>query len=132
MSNARSRAQDDKDFNSEKISELCRYIGFGLLASYYAVTLGDPAGTIARRLLEHPALLSMTVVWGSTIVLFDYLQYVFGYWSSQLVLWRDEGGWNANSPLYVGRQISFLVKQGAALCGAVSYAALIVSSASYA
>lgn len=73
MPSQQERTEDVK-FYSVRISETSRFIGFGLLAVFYAIKV-EPSGSLAAN----DCLVMSVGVFGALSVLFDYLQYVFGY-----------------------------------------------------
>lgn len=62
---------------SGKISESCRYVGFGLLAIFYSVKFGDDSMQAIYK--NHPWLVLAVGLFGFLAIFFDYLQYYFGY-----------------------------------------------------
>jgi len=104
-----------------RISETTRYVGFGLLAVYYALRTADSA--YAHGLAEaHPCLLRLMGVSGLGAIILDYLQYVLGSKSVNEALNRPSLDYDETSVWYRGRAITFVLKQWAALIGAASLA----------
>ena len=122
--NERARIIQQKSDVSAKISETCRYIGFGLVALYYATKVGDSAFTIVLR--EHqPFWIFLVGLMGALTILSDYLQYFCGYWSAENALKRDPPDYDSESEWYRARRAFFYTKQGTALVGAVALVVLI-------
>ena len=104
-----------------RISETTRYVGFGLLAVYYALRTAD--SSYAHGLAEtYPWLLRLIGVSGLAAIILDYLQYVFGSRSVNEGLNRPSLDYDETSVWYRGRAITFVLKQWAALIGAASLA----------
>jgi len=105
---------------SSRVSETTRYIGFGLLATFYAMISGDDAFFVEAR-THWPLLLRLIALTGSIAVLLDYLHYVFAYWSTERALERTDApneygtGWFS----YRGENACFWGKQAAAIIGCV-------------
>jgi hypothetical protein len=99
------------DAVSTKISDLVRYISFGILAVAYSIFTSE--SDFAKELLRSSALvvLAMAALSACSIV-FDYLQYLFGFFNSQIAL--GQGGDDLSYPkglfLY-GRYLFFYLKQ---------------------
>lgn len=116
---------DEKRLVTSRISETTRYIGFGLLATFYALlSSNDPFP--AHLKADHSLALRLMALCGVVAVLFDYLQYVFGRRAVQNALDRKDKPFTYNRtwPSYRARQGCFWVKQAAALVG--SFILLIV------
>lgn len=115
--------KDDADFNSSRISETSRYVGFGLLATYYALKV-DQSASIATD----SGLVTAVGLAGALAVLFDYLQYVFGYALARSALGDAEYRYHQGVakiwfPL---KTIAFWLKQVAAIGGSVAVILLIL------
>jgi hypothetical protein len=102
---------------SAKISENCRYIGFGLILVYYAARSNESKFS-ASLLYDHRETIFSVGLFGALTIFFDYLQYVCGYFSADDALKRTPAQYNDNSIWYHGRHVSFYAKQLAALLGA--------------
>jgi len=110
---------DEKDFVTGRISETCRYIGYGLLAIFY--TLHSSENAFAKALLEkNSSLLYIMAVSGTAAIVFDYLQYLFGNLAAEQAL-RETGAnqylYNKKWISYRGRNFCFVLKQITALVG---------------
>ena len=116
----KDRVQQDKDFTSARISDLSRYIGFGLAGVVFLLltSSSDYAEAMVRN-FQAPLVLSATL--GCLTVLFDYLHYFFGYLSSRTTAKDTERNYqfNPQSKLYVWRFRFFWAKQVCAVLGAV-------------
>jgi hypothetical protein len=125
----RKELDAEKDYYSSRISETSRFVGFGLLASYYALTV-SPTGAFQAN--EH--LLTGVGFLGAWAVFFDYLQYVTGYLMTRATHRKggDSGPYSYGdgaAAVYFGlKTISFVAKQLAAGLGSVALIALIWSA----
>lgn len=115
--------KDETEFLSGRISETSRIVGFGLLASYYALTVSPPESFAANE-----TLLILIGIFGAFAVFLDYLQYVSGYAMARLARRAGEpySYKSGSAALFFGiRTVAFWAKQAAALSGSLSLIALI-------
>ena len=118
--------KDEADFNSSRISETSRIVGFGLLASYYALTISP-----SQLFVANETLLLLIGILGAFAVLCDYLQYVSGYAMARTARWVGEPYSYKHSPsvFFFGvRVICFWAKQAAAISGSIALIAFIWSA----
>jgi hypothetical protein len=117
----RRAALDEKQFVTGRISESVRYVGFGLLAIFYAVVSSD--STFAIRLSTEMSLeLRGIAIAGAAAVLLDYLQYLCGGIVIEAAIKRTGEGANLadrESLPYKGRTFFYWVKQVPAFAGCV-------------
>ena len=105
---------------SNRVSETTRFIGFGLLATFYAIISGtDPffEGLRANWTIS----LRLIALAGAAAVLFDYLHYVFAYFSANRALTRADvpNAYNTGWLTYRLEHVCFWTKQAAALLGCI-------------
>jgi len=117
----RRAALDEKHFVTNRISESVRYVGFGLLAIFYAVVSSDSrfAGRITH---DMPLELRAIAMSGAAAVLLDYLQYLCAGIVIEAAIRRTGEGANLadrESLAYAGRTIFYWVKQVPAVIGCV-------------
>jgi hypothetical protein len=74
---------------SARVSETTRFIGFGLLAIFYAMISDSDAFFVDMR-VRWPLLLRLIALSGALAVLLDYLHYVFAYLSADRALERTD------------------------------------------
>jgi hypothetical protein len=120
---------EEKRLVTARISETTRYIGFGLLAIFYAIISShDPFP--AHLNTGYPSALRVMALCGVVAVLFDYLQYLFGRRAVQRALDRKDKPFTYNRawPSYRARQACFWIKQGGALLGAVIFLSVLVAN----
>lgn len=79
----------DKGVITSKISDSCRFVGFGLLAVFYAIKT-DANEFTAKVLEAHPTLVFCVGLFGALAVLFDYFQYLAAHISVERALKRTE------------------------------------------
>jgi hypothetical protein len=125
----RKRFEEDYDFASARISDLARFIGFGLTA--LVLVLASSESEFAREMMARfkLAILGLSAV-GCMIILLDYLQYVVGYEASQQVLTAIRHKKRPFNKAYLTkhrlRQALFRAKQGASVLGALGLIVLLV------
>jgi hypothetical protein len=117
LSEKRHDILQQKQEVTARVSETTRYVGFGLLAVYYALRTANDgyAQTLAQ---EHPVLVGLVGLSGLVAIILDYLQYFFGSRSVNDALQRESLDYNTASVSYRGRAITFALKQWAAVFGA--------------
>ena len=110
--------REDKAFHSSRISESCRYLGFGLVAFYYGlVTASAPAGGY---------LVSCIGGFGVATLLADYFQYLAGYLSAKQALNNPRRNYKKYSGASKNQRNMFWVKQLTAIAGSVALAAWVL------
>jgi hypothetical protein len=78
----RKNQRSNQDFFSEKLSELCRYIGFGVIAVYFSVISQD--GVFFDQMRANPELVRSAAFYAGLVVTFDFIQMICGYVSSSI------------------------------------------------
>jgi hypothetical protein len=120
---------EEKRFVTSRISETTRYLGFGLLATFYAIIGSKDA---FPQSLEAAWLLPLKIMalCGIVAIFLDYLQYVFGRLAVQKALTREDNPYSYNKKWlsYRARQACFWSKQAAALAGWTIFILIIASS----
>lgn len=77
----RAKYRENQDYFSSKISELARYIGFGLVAVAFGLLSSD--AIFAKALVAKSAgVLTWAGLLGVTTVVADYLHLLMGWWSN--------------------------------------------------
>lgn len=113
----KKQLKDEADFYSSRISETSRFVGFGLLAIFYAIKV-DSSDSLAAD----DFLVTLLGVFGAASVLLDYLQYVFGYLmvrSAQRNPPDHSYGDGAAGRFFALKSWAFYIKQIAAILGSV-------------
>jgi hypothetical protein len=112
---------------SARVSETTRYIGFGLLATFYAIISGNDAFFVDLR-SNWPLPLRLMALCGAVTILLDYLHYVFGYLTTERVLDRPDKKplYNTAWPTYRAEIFCFWAKQVAAFAGCCLLIFLVV------
>ena len=110
------RLYEFKQDVSAKISDICRFIGLGLIAVFYTIKTGDVSqfGMIKNVLLYFVAFA------GVLAILLDYLQYVNNYLSVDAALKRPALRYDRASRSYRMAEFAFTWKQRITLAGAVA------------
>lgn len=122
----KTEIKEEVDFYSSRISETSRFVGFGLLASYYALTVSLPD---ALNVNEY--LLLGIGLFGAATILFDYVQYVAGYIMARSAQRAgDPYSYKKGvaATCFGVKTISFVAKQVFAVMGSIGLIALIVAA----
>lgn len=86
----RAKYRENQDYFSSKISELARYLGFGLVAVAFGLLSSD--AIFAKALVAKSAnYLSWAGLFGVTTVLADYLHLLMGWLSNTQAANNDKG-----------------------------------------
>ena len=123
---------EEKRHVSSKISDLSRYIGFGLVAVVYTILTSDSKSVI--KIYENYTFLLLLVAGlGAVTILIDYLQFVGGYFAVEAALKNEDDSYryNPKSFWYQLRTIAFWIKQVTAFLGALLLIIVITLSASH-
>lgn len=113
-----------KESLSSTISELCRYIAFGLLVAFYTIRVDS--SNFAGTLRGEGLLVFLIGLCGALAVLCDYLQYVCGLVTVNRALSTEVYEYDDQSWAYWGRQVTFEAKQLFAGAGAISLALMVL------
>lgn len=125
LAERKRQAQEDRNFTSDRISDLSRYIAFGILGSIF-VLLSDK-GTIAKNMLGPYKLWTLlTVINGIFAIFSDYFQYLAGYFSSKKAGNRGDFSYETNWWSYRLRKCFFGFKQIATGAAGVTFVILVV------
>lgn len=125
----RSAVLEEKRHVSAKISDLTRYIGFGLVAVCYAIVTSESA-TTQSLYGDQPRLLLLAAGLGSLSIVLDYLQFLGGYFAVNTALKNVDGGfkYNSDSLAYKVRRFCYAAKQFAAMAGAICFCVAVAKS----
>ncbi|MER8393727.1 hypothetical protein NKH10_17675 [Mesorhizobium sp. M1340] len=115
---------DEKKSLSTTISELCRYVAFGLLVAFYTINADD--SDFSTKLRTYGVLVFLIGFCGALAVLCDYLQYVCGLATVNRALSTKFYEYDDQSGPYWGRQTAFEAKQGFIGVGALSLVAMVL------
>lgn len=127
MSVEKSSVLAEKRTNTTKMSDLIRYVSFGLLAVYYSILTSD--SDFAKLIISNSStLLQLIAIAGVGAILCDYIQYWCGAKNSEASLASpllDEHGNPSDEYTYPDdvfkklRLLFFRVKQGLTFAGVV-------------
>lgn len=106
----RQRVIDHKTHVSGKISDMCRYIGFGVIAVAW-MTLNSSADFSVSLASEFQMELTISAIFGILTVAFDYLQFLCGYFSVNDALKSKDNDYDSSSLPYKFRSHFFWAKQ---------------------
>ncbi|MBY8977635.1 hypothetical protein KHP62_17615 [Rhodobacteraceae bacterium NNCM2] len=118
---------EDKANVSNRISETVRYIGFGLVAVFYTIRNTD--NEVFSNLPQDYFYLFISIgFFGALTLVFDYFQYLAGYFSVNDALRREQEkfAYNTATRAYRLRTVFFWAKQIAAGLGSGALVASIV------
>ena len=119
----------DRNLTSGKISDFSRYIGYGVVAATF--TILTSTSPFAQKLFSESRIILLgSSTSGCLTILFDYLQYYFGYLASQKAAKNEEHDYqyDENWPVYKARTACFWLKQAAAFVSAILLIVLILRS----
>lgn len=120
----RAIIREEKSYLTSRMSESCRYVGFGLLAIFYTIRSAGADNTFAQSLMsDHAAVVFLVGAFGAITILLDYLQYFFGQHSAVVALKSHDALYNPASLSYQGRMFCYATKQ---ITVAVGSALLVV------
>lgn len=123
------RVRLEKKNVSGKLSEICRFIAFGLLAAFYTIfTDDDRFGALIKEPGLPRCLLIAFGMAGAIAVTLDYLQYWAGYRSVLNTLERENRLYDDQHWSYWLREAAFAWKQIVVVVGCVALVAFIVVS----
>ena len=123
----RLKLLDEKRNVTGRISDTCRFIGFGLLAVFYAIKTGD--GEFAKNLqTDHPNLVLVVGLLGGTAILLDYIQYLAGSFAVDRALKTDDQLYDDSDCAYAARRLAFTGKQLAILLGVVALIWIVLAA----
>jgi hypothetical protein len=111
---------EEKRYVSSKISDLCRYIGFGLVAVVYSLLTSD-SDVVIKLYEKHITFLLIVAAFGVSTIVLDYLQFLGGYYAVNSALKNEEGEflYDDNWFSYKLRRWAFYAKQVTTIFGAL-------------
>lgn len=122
----REKVLQQKQYVTGRIGDSCRFIGFGLLAVFYAINTSNEA--FAKNIVaSQELLLWSTGAFGALTILADYLQYVLGSFAVNAALRNKTGRYkyDDSSFSYRGREVFYHAKQLTAFLGAMALVGLV-------
>jgi hypothetical protein len=114
---------------SSKITDLCRNIGFGLVAVVYSIFTSD-SKAVNELYSQYSFFLLLVALFGVLTIILEYFQFLGGYFSVKDTLKNHETDclYDENLFWYKLRDYSFFLKQGTAIFGAVILFFIIIAS----
>lgn len=112
---------------TSQISNLCRLIGLGGLVVFFTVTGGSEQ--TAFSLWENKKTPYVLIgVFGALTIFFDYLQYLFAFFSASEAMSRTDkpNRYKTKSALYKGRSWCFYTKQVSAFVCGLAFIAVVL------
>ncbi len=123
----REKVLGEKRHVSSKLSELIRYIAFGLIAACYLIF--SSSSEFASKMMDsHKLLLILTTIFAVITILFDYLQFLGGFYSVEKALKNSEGNYyySRSAFSYRLRNSMFFAKQITLLYGIITFLIVIL------
>jgi len=114
MFNQRDKRLDEKRHVSQKLSDLIRYISFGIIAACYSMFTSD-TNLILGILAKYKWHLSVATEFSVLSIALDYLQFLFAYFSNNEALSKESNLYNKDSICYQWRTYCFYLKQASTL-----------------
>lgn len=110
--------KSDLDFTSDQISNSTRYVGYGLVIAAFTILTSDGAflKLLAKNYLFY--IVGFAIL-GIITILFDYLQYILGYYSSLKANDNKDYKYSKKSKFYKLRYFFFYAKQVTSILGAL-------------
>ena len=129
MSEQYEKVLEEKRHVSSRVSDLCRYIGFGLVAVVF-VLLSSGSDYAKGVVSQHQNMLLFIGGTGCLSVIFDYLQFFAGYITVNRALKNTEGNYIYDDKLlsYKIRNWCFYFNQCTTIIGAATLMYLIIIS----
>ena len=106
----KAKVLEQQQHVTEKISDLCRYIGFGIAAACYAIFTSTSDFSV-ELVAENQAALLFCAGFAVFTILLDYLQFLSGYISVRYALKDSKYQYNKKKITYKLRFIFFYIKQ---------------------
>lgn len=118
---------NEKKFVTARISDTCRFIGFGLLAAFYAIVSSGQA-PVSESNASARIFLWIAGVCGLLTVFLDYLQYVAGFVATNKAILNSKGryAYDRRWISYKMREFLFMAKQLTALSGGLAIAVFMI------
>lgn len=122
----RKRRLNEKRYVTGRISETTRFIGFGILAIFYATVSSDKA--FAKLVLADSRLeLYLSAAFAAFAIICDYLQYLSGALAVEKALKRKRNHlYNTAWFSYGARRVFYWVKQVSALIASILIIYIII------
>ena len=113
---------DQQRHVTENITQLCRYIAFGIAATCYSVITSDSAFSKSLVLQHKQALITSTII-ASFAIVFDYFQFLCGYGAVRHAVGNDVDGYayDPDTFCYKARRVFFWLKQVALALSVISF-----------
>jgi len=127
----RESVLDEKNYCSSKVSEQCRYVGFGLTIACFSLLTSTSvfAQDFVQQFKFH--LICSTIL-GCLSVLFDTIQYIAGYWNVLSTFKKGEKSnefdYDDDSWCYQLRDAMYRIKQITVLVGSIWFVVIIFMS----
>lgn len=132
IASRRKRRLEEKQYVTGRVGETCRYIGFGLVAVFYAVSISSEALPM-QIWSDYGWWVRAFGALGALTVLADYIQYLAGDFAARSALHRTNDG--TKTHLYSKKWFSYrlrnwmnVAKQFFALIGASILTGIMVAA----
>jgi len=127
MTDQRQKVLEEKRHVSSKVSDLCRYIGFGVVAVVWTM-LTSSSEFASSVTANYQIYLLLSASAGILTIFFDYLQFLAGYLSVNKALDSENSRYDKSSILYKSRIFFFWAKQVTTVFGIVILVWVVLSN----
>lgn len=127
MTEQRQKVLEEKRHVSIQISDLCRYIGFGVVAVVWTM-LTASSDFASNVTANYRISLLLSASAGILTIFFDYLQFLAGYVSVNKALSSDNNSYDKNWKSYKLRIFFFWAKQFSAVIGILILVWIVLSN----
>ena len=129
----RAKYRENQNYFSEKLSEVTRYVGFGLVA--VAFGLLSQQSELSQKLSDRADnLVAFAGLCGCLVIFGDFLHLMLGWWSNSLAAENEAGGFTLTPRAKHLRRVQtamFYAKQIAAIAGSLTLILAITTAISF-
>lgn len=125
----RKKLRENQDYFSDKISELTRYMGFGLVAASFSL-LSRATDFSEKLSARSDNLLASAALLGCLVIACDFLQLLAGWWSNSISAGNEADDYRPTRWANAWRQVQFAMFYGKQILAGLGSIALTVAIAS--
>lgn len=118
---------DEKRNVTGRISDTCRFIGFGLLAVFYTLKSSSEGFAVGLK-DNYPCVVLAVGIFGGGAILFDYIQYWAGSRSVERALNTEDFQFDPKHWSYITRGFAFAAKQALVFLGVIALIGLVFAA----
>lgn len=127
MATDREKRLSEKETRTKGISDLTRYISFGLVALTYSLFTSKAVFAVAL-LTNHKVLFLLASLFGAIAIAFDYFHYLCGYVAVNKALKKENSLYEKSWLSYWLIKPLFILKQLSAVSGVVLVCIAMIKS----